>query len=443
MSSIFQETPDIREQFIPPTPEEITLLAFNPNVNNEILSDVLCKEIVDCGFNAVGATITYDDIPGSLENCYNNGLSLFMRNESMMLYTKQYVSNFKDSKGLGGWVMRPYMSPSVFKDEEQETLDYLKKAYDGVCETDINHDDLGNENKNRNHPIILGLAGDWNVDNHYKPIESYPDYIANVQKTFRPMLWSYMYFPDLVLPGSDVVPEERRKMFYKDLQYFAYVSRYTASPFWVFCRSMGFQHYYGWQAPDPTEFSIRGIVFSALAYGAQGILYWTYRQPVDSNVEYSGAPVDSDGNITPFWHRLRMVNQEVKAFNDVFYGCEMVDCRHLFNGDSEGLKLFTHPTGPLMDIKNCENGCSAPGRDLLISQIFNKGKDGKGKNYIVIVADPFTKGCERITLQFNKYWKVTELKLTSHSEYIEVPVYEDYIHVATLSQGDYLIFRWE
>ena len=66
---------------------------------------------------------------------------------------------------------------------------------------------------------------------------------------------------------------------------------------------------------DPSEEDLRWQVFTALAYGARGIVYFTYVSPPETK-DYEGwgeAIVTTDGQPTRKYAQVRQVNAEVKT----------------------------------------------------------------------------------------------------------------------------------
>lgn len=282
------------------------------------------------------------------------------------------------------------------------------------------------------HPILIGVGGDWENDSQNQIISNYPLFLKTFQDNFSPSIWNLVYFP-YISPASGLSSSqwlERFITFYRDLQYFAYISRFTANPLWVTCRCQAFNNYYGYKAILPTLRYLRSVVFTALAYGAQGIYYWNYRQNIDhSGITFTAAPITREGAKTSLWDVVKTVNEEVMAFNDVFFGCEVLDCRHISKILS-GLKMMKHAMGPLMSI----DGTSL---ELIVSHIFNLNT---ATNYLIIVASPHSSTSQVLTLRFSDYWKIS--KLIKSGDGFRISTLSSYTQTETLNLGDYLIYTW-
>lgn len=419
MASIFQSTPR-NLPFNSPSPGQIALIAGSPNDDSSLLTDRLCEEIHDCGFNTIATSVSSSFISSSLQNCENNNLGLILYNATIFTLTNAYLSDYINKKGLAGWLLDYNLSPN---DISKGSNTY--NAYKSV----VKYYDKNNIEDDKRQLIFIGLSADWEKDRNNKPLSSFPSYITAFQHAFHPSFWPYAYFPDLIPVGETAYPIERQLTFFKNLQYFAYISRYTDAPFWVYCRCQAFRNQYGFNGIEPPTNIMRGIVFSSLAYGAQGIYYWNYRPtPIG---DYYYAPVNSLGEKTGTWDKVKIVNSEVRTFNHVFHNCEMIECRHYFTttDSAQWLKKLENPIGPLKEITS--ESIKAPG--LLISHIFNNGND-----YLILVFNPFTPLTVDFTLSFSDYYKVYQLNEIGKEELI----INTYFHLE-MNPGNFKIFRWE
>ena len=442
MSSIFEYLPE-NPVFQSPTPGVISIVAGIPNEGDSPLDDELCQQLSECGFNAAAAVISTANsgISTSLENCYNHGISLFIGNGNLYnQYLTPFIDSYKNRKGLGGWFMKLNLSPKELENINSGEDTSILDSYNKIKDLDPDH------------PTLLGLGGDWNLDRNGDAIGSYPDYVAKFQEKFEPSFWPILFFPDVMKEGETNISEERQLMFFKTLQYFAYVSRYTCTPFWFTCRCQAFKDYNGYNALTPRLSMLRGIVFTALAYGAQGIYYWNYRQNYNSGkTVFSAAPIQTNGLVknNNIWDIVKAVNMEIRAYNKIFCGCEVIDCRHVTKlSHNKSLKTMNDtvddkmddskgflPMGPLMSV-------AYRGNDLLISHIFNNEE-----NYLVIVNDPFQAETSEIPVlttvnfNFNFYWKIYRCK-SENGVLTQTEITNNQIPYI-VNPGDYFIFKWE
>ncbi len=207
------------------------------------------------------------------------------------------------------------------------------------------------------------------------------------------------------------------------------MSKECGTPFWAYCQSMSFKNK-DVQRPAATVPYLRFEAFSALAYGAQGIVYWTYGQRLSTkNEAYLSALVNLDGDKTPAWYAARQVNNEIKALNDVFYNSRLVDCRHTGDILYRDTKKLSGTFGPLKHIVSGKEG-------VMVSHLKTNGND-----YLIIVSrDPFSS--QTVRLNFDDV-KVEELTVSSSGNNYSVRKKKINGSVKrSLSPGGYLVFNW-
>ena len=83
-------------------------------------------------------------------------------------------------------------------------------------------------------------------------------------------------------------------------------------------------------------------MFSDLAYGAQGLQYFTYWTPVNSEgFDYEFGPIGLDGRRTVAYDLVRQVNGEIKALSGVFAGAKVKWVRHTGKTIPRGTQRLT------------------------------------------------------------------------------------------------------
>jgi hypothetical protein len=108
---------------------------------------------------------------------------------------------------------------------------------------------------------------------------------------------------------------------YENLEVVAGETKRVGKPFWAFALSAAHVNY-----PVPTLADLRLQVYSNLAYGAQGINYYTYWHP--GYHPYTSAPVDPEGKKTEVYDRVKTMNEEIKNLSKVFLGAKMISVGH-------------------------------------------------------------------------------------------------------------------
>lgn len=157
--------------------------------------------------------------------------------------------------------------------------------------------------------------------------------------------------------------------YFKTIEKVAAAARDSSRPFWSYILSNQHAFY-----PAPKEDLIRFQVFMALAYGAQGLNYFTYLMPDfdKGKNEFSVAPIDWNGNRTETWYMVKNVNNEVQALRDVFLGAEVEMIGHTGRTTIGASKLKKLP----MIIKKLKS----KGEGLIVSEL----KNGSNR-YVLIV----------------------------------------------------------
>ena len=249
------------------------------------------------------------------------------------------------------------------------------------------------------------------VDPERLQAPSYRDYLLDFINTVKLPMISYDNYPIIKTNGKIRVKEN----FYENLEIISSVCKEKKIPFWAFCLSAPHFNY-----PTPTKSDLKFEAFSALAYGAQGLSYYTYAIDYNAPIKYYGAPIDSLGNKTEIWYRCRDVNKEIQSLSKVFLGAELCDVWHTGKKIPQGTKRLQEMPFPFKSLKTENSG-------VLVSHL--KKTD---KNYLVIVNHEVTKS-QNISLK-----KESNVKRILPSG----QAVSDNSSKFKLEPGGYLIFEW-
>lgn len=316
----------------------------------------------------------------------------------------EFINKFKDNPQVAGW---------KFSDEPLwEQLADLKKRYDLLLATDSTHF------------TYINLVGEISKP-HTGPCSSLGEYLDALQNVFNMDVWSSDSYPIWIRNGQLMVLYE---VFYTDLATFAKKAKETGIPMWAYCESMALttRHH---DLPAATEPYLTFEAFSALGYGAQGIVYWTYWQRSSSPTEtYTSALVDLDGNKTPAWYAAQSVNRQISALTPVFLGAEMVEVRHTGNIQLKDVRALIEDFGPLSRLTNGDKG-------VLASHLRNDGKD-----YLLIVNHD-VQNRQKVRLSFKKNANVTKITASSSGTVARKNVGK--VRNETLSPGGYALYEWQ
>lgn len=303
-----------------------------------------------CGFNVIDAFMTFGD-----DNNYINrraedaGLAIeagdtwYFKPDEDGGNTFQRLENYV--KACGGLSA---VKAWKFRDEPTvEDFDSLKLAYDLLYELS---DQIGDR------MVITNLLGGYMDStlrglNEGKTIgETYyaRDYVDRFEEMFKPGIWTYDYYPIGENAWGIDMFHHAYQGFYGNLIFYAcrtYAHQingvtYEGRPFWAYVESMSEKktnadNVLAPKFPKARESYMRYEAFAALAFGAQGILYWTYgdREP-NGNEVYLGALLDMEGNPTEAWYAAQKVNMEIHALKDVFLGCKLLQFWFSTNNDT-------------------------------------------------------------------------------------------------------------
>ena len=262
----------------------------------------------------------------------------------------------------------------------------------------------------------------------------YKDYLERIYSAFHPMMLAADIYPiagknkptseNLTVMDDSVVVNE---IYYPVLRAIGEVSREKNIPFWLYMLSNQHTTYrlekdpddpndpgevrVGYSYPYPTVGTLRFQAMNALAFGIQGLVFWTYtiggNKPFSQNdnrleEEYFNAPF-INGKKTPIWDRCQTVISEIKHYGKVLLDSKFQAAVHVY----KDLYATRFPeTRDFMDLKGEQFGCiknvTATGYGFVITHLT---KDNK--NFIAIVSHDF-KNSQQVTLYIDKSFKCVE-----------------------------------
>lgn len=300
-----------------------------------------------CGFNVIDAWMTFgEDNKLFNDMAENAGLKIEAGN-TLYYETVNTVQDYMtDCDGLDSitlWSFKDEPSPDDLRDDKVEIL---IAPYNRIYDID--------QAKGKDRMVVTNLLGGLvkgrgMFNFHEKPnIENtdYEEYVSLFEQNFHPGVLSYDLYPIAENAWGIYMSNEAYQNFYGNLIFYA-CRTYDRSTnckgrkFWAYVESLTMKAYNENDVlcprfPKAKEEYMRFEAFSALAFGAQGIKYWTYgdRGPNGREVYY-GALMDIDGNLNEAWYGAQKVNLEIHALKDVFLGCKLVEfwfsCKEALN----------------------------------------------------------------------------------------------------------------
>jgi len=140
------------------------------------------------------------------------------------------------------------------------------------------------------HPNVVGTA-------------SYGEYVEKYLDVVNPDVLSMDHYPKF-RPGEP----DGRDAYCRNLEVMRKYSLERGIPFWNFFNSMPFGPH-----TDPTEAQLRWQIYTSIAYGAKGVLYFCYYTP-GGGAEFAkgGAIIARDDRRTRHWYQAQRINAELK-----------------------------------------------------------------------------------------------------------------------------------
>ncbi|MCE1197546.1 MAG: beta-galactosidase [Marinilabiliales bacterium] len=211
----------------------------------------------------------------------------------------------------------------------------------------------------KNHPAIAGYhlmdepgislypeLGDWarrirSVDStHFCYVNLFPNFADSVTQLGTSDYRRYVSECARQIPLDflsfdfyPVMKDRLSKSWYQNLEQFAGESKKAGKPFWAFALTTNYDNDH---LTPQTLAAMRLQVYSDLAYGAQGIEFFTYWSATStenpSSEDQRGAPITAAGKRSVVYDRARQMGEEIRNLSDFFVGAKMVWVRHAGKG---------------------------------------------------------------------------------------------------------------
>ena len=257
------------------------------------------RELVECGF-----THNYSGFPNlesmgkALDVARAANVKLFINCPELTSDPEGTARRFKSHPAIGGYYLRDEPSAALFPElakwvKRVQTEDAVNPCYINLFPTYATPEQLGT-----------------------------PTYQAHVDRFLAEVkvpILSFDHYP-VISDGKSV---SLRGDWYQNLEIISAAARKAGKPFWAFALAVAHAPY-----PVAETAHLRLQVYSNLAYGAQGLQYFTYwTQPSDTWNFHEG-PILPDGRRGAVYERVKETNREVQALRDVFLGAEVVSVGH-------------------------------------------------------------------------------------------------------------------
>ncbi|HCN83101.1 MAG TPA: hypothetical protein DIT07_05690 [Sphingobacteriaceae bacterium] len=273
------------------------------------------KKLKDVGVNIdIAFFSSTDAIAAALDAAGKAGVKLMISCPELKSDPEKIAKRFKDHPSLEGY----YLADEPGKPQFQELADWAKrlKSADGK------------------HYSFVNLYPNINSNQSKFGTKDYKEYVDTFDKMFPAPYISFDFYP--VVDGA-VHPR-----WYENMEFFANKYKTEGRPFWAFALTTSYLAYsndagqptlndfyqlYKSYNPEktfvhdiPSLGELRLQVNVNLAYGAQGIEYWSFKG--------FGSPIDANGKRTIVYDKLQKLNTEIQNLSAVFLGAKMISVAH-------------------------------------------------------------------------------------------------------------------
>lgn len=318
------------------------------------------KELWDCGFTITQGTawpgvdraFLFDgnEVNGEYVDLHEGTDLMMICKAGLDSYNdvKNRVAEFKNSPRLAGWFI---MDEPHYKD-----FPAMTQKVGWIREFDTDHLLYGN---------LLNISTPMNQIG----FNDYDEYVHTFLREVGTGFLSYDYYP--VRQYDDTKEIYIEPDFFQNLEIVAKLSKYYHTSFWAFAHSVASEcGKVGVSYPTPQEDHMRVQVFGNLAYGAQGIQYFTYKCPTPyGGYNYYDAPIDLNNEKTPVWYMVQNINRDIHALTPVFLGAKFLRAGHTNAEPPVGCKRLTADMLP-----EGVTSVTSEGSGLCVSMLQNEKK---------------------------------------------------------------------
>lgn len=242
----------------------------------------------------------------------------------------------------------------------------------------------------KNHYCYVNLPRITHLDPRFgRGTENYKEYVNDFILKLNPGFLSYDNYTIYYMKDKNELTTDPHM--FENLEVIKNAANKANINFWAFCLTASHSVGFGKRIyPEPSTGMMRLYVYSDLAYGAQGIEYFTYWLPptkdtsiVRSSEKYFSAPISYEGKKGLIYDRLKTINTEIKNLSFVFAGAKVKWVRHTGTQIPMGTtKLNKELESTPFKVLNASGG--------LIVSLMEKAD----KNYLVLVNRDYSKSID-------------------------------------------------
>lgn len=345
---IFCQSNNIDAQnYVNPVKDRFPILAYH-SLNEGHSGNGDYKLLHDAGFNLSYTCFSrMEDLDSSLTMANKYNVKLVAR--CTKVSQKELVEALKLREGLGLYFVADEPSKQDFPSVAAKVSSIRKRDKSHLTYINL----IANGNKKQ-----LGT-------------NSYEDYIETFLSTVSPDFLSYDFYP---------FPRDKfMSTYYENLEIIYKICKRRNLLFWGFVRTGVNDRYW-----FPTEGKLRLQAFSNIAYGAQGIQYFTYR--VSTGVER--AILEKDFSPSPLYDIVSRINKDIHAIEKYILGAKKWTVWHTGSKLPKGTHSIKYPVGSLDRITYSGSG-------LILSTFTNRGNQ-----YLMVVNRDYEKS-QRVSFRFS------------------------------------------
>lgn len=246
--------------------------------------------------------------------------------------------------------------------------------------------------------------------------KNYKEYVEEYLKQIPMQFVSFDYYP--------VMKDHLSKSWYENLELISAESKKSGKPFWAFALTTNYDNDH---VTPQTLAAMRLQVYSDLAYGAQGIEYFTYWSATSVNApsgeDQRGAPISVTGKRSVVYDRVKQMSREIKNLSGVFLGAKVVSVRHT------GIGKIPTGTIRLTSLPNAIKVLETNGAPALVS-FLEKGEN----SFLVIVNKDFLNN-----MNLTVYGDETVKRILKDGSAVPSSAYENSME---LDPGDAVIYMF-
>lgn len=250
--------------------------------------------------------------------------------------------------------------------------------------------------------ISREVLGDAIYDSNVSKKKKYELYLKALRNKFNPAMVSVDIYPvmettTVTAYSTDFHGYYMLNRYYYILEAIGKFSTDSGIPFWMYILSNQHEIYksgtdrISTKFPYPSKVVLCYQAMTALAYGFQGLVFWTYGNMPDEkqkppyenyfSIKFTEAPY-VNGKSTPVWDNCKAVISEIKVYGKELLNARFQEARHVY-GPNKVIEF--EETTKLTSSIGCISGATAKGRGFVITRL-SKGT----KNYVAIVNhDPY------------------------------------------------------